>query len=206
MAIAQDAFYIPNDIATGLATGRYRRTGSVVRHAVGPNKGQILKHLQPIELKRAEQARGLEEKVLQFAQHHKKGIGIATIGVAVVGVGVWGYNKWKNREPKVLTEFRAVLKIYIDAIRNGDMDIEKINNLIKVMEILKENKKYEEISIQLSAEDIEVLVGHIYDYTVKLATDNAVDLSDSELNLNNGAIINLHTCLKVQKRIFEIAA
>lgn len=206
MAIAQDAFYIPNDIATGLATGRYRRIGSVVRHAVGPNKGQILKHLQPIELKRAEQARGLEEKVLQFAQHHKKGIGIATIGVAVVGVGVWGYNKWKNREPKVLTEFRAVLKIYIDAIRNGDMDIDKINNLIKVMEILKENKKYEEISIQLSAEDIEVLVGHIYDYTVKLATDNAVDLSDSELNLNNGAIINLHTCLKVQKRIFEIAA
>ena len=42
MAIAQDAFYIPNDIATGLATGQYRRIGSVVRYAVGSNKGQIL--------------------------------------------------------------------------------------------------------------------------------------------------------------------
>lgn len=56
MAIAQDAFFIPDDIATGLATGLYRRIGSVVRYAVGPNKGQIVKHLQPIDLKAAEQA------------------------------------------------------------------------------------------------------------------------------------------------------
>jgi uncharacterized membrane-anchored protein YitT (DUF2179 family) len=31
MAIAQDAFFIPNDIATGLVTGLYRRIGSVNR-------------------------------------------------------------------------------------------------------------------------------------------------------------------------------
>lgn len=72
MAIAQDAFYIPDDIATGLATGLYRRIGSVVRYAVGPNKGQIVKHLQPIDLKAAEQAQGLGAKALQFVQHHKK--------------------------------------------------------------------------------------------------------------------------------------
>ena len=30
MAIAQDAYFIPDDIATGLATGIYRRIGSVV--------------------------------------------------------------------------------------------------------------------------------------------------------------------------------
>ena len=47
MAIAQDTFFIPDDIATGLATGLYRRIGSVARRAVGPNKGQIVKHLQP---------------------------------------------------------------------------------------------------------------------------------------------------------------
>ena len=129
MAIAQDAFYIPDDIATGLATGLYRRIGSVVRYAVGPNKGQIVKHLQPIDLKAAEQAQGLGAKALQFVQHHKKEVGIAAIGAAVVGVGIWGYNKWKNHEPKVLTEFRAALKTYIDAIRNGNMDIDKINGL-----------------------------------------------------------------------------
>lgn len=206
MAIAQDAFYIPDDIATGLATGLYRRIGSVVRYAVGPNKGQIVKHLQPIDLKAAEQAQGLGAKALQFVQHHKKEVGIAAIGAAVVGVGIWGYNKWKNHEPKVLTEFRAALKTYIDAIRNGNMDIDKINALIEALEALKQHKDYDKISIQLSAEDLEVLVGRIYDYTIKLAADNAVDLSDDELNLNNGAIINLQSYLKAQKRIFEAAA
>ncbi len=206
MAIAQDAFYIPDDIATGLATGLYRRIGSVVRYAVGPNKGQIVKHLQPIDLKAAEQAQGLGAKALQFVQHHKKEVGIAAIGAAVVGVGIWGYNKWKNHEPKVLTEFRAALKTYIDAIRNGNMDIDKINGLMEALEALKQHKDYEKISIQLSAEDLEVLVGRIYDYTIKLAADNAVDLSDDELNLNNGAIINLQSYLKAQKRIFEAAA
>lgn len=206
MAIAQDAFYIPDDIATGLATGLYRRIGSVVRYALGPNKGQIVKHLQPIDLKAAEQAQGLGAKALQFVQHHKKEVGIAAIGAAVVGVGIWGYNKWKNHEPKVLTEFRAALKTYIDAIRNGNMDIDKINGLMEALEALKKHKDYEKISIQLSAEDLEVLVGRIYDYTIKLAADNAVDLSEDERNLNNGAIINLQSYLKAQKRIFEAAA
>ena len=59
---------------------------------------------------------------------------------------------------------------------------------------------------QLSAEDLEVLVSRIYDYTIKLAADNAVELSDDELDLNNGAIINLRSYLKAQKRIFEAAA
>lgn len=205
MAIAQDAFYIPDDIATGLATGLYRRIGSVVRYAVGPNKGQIVKHLQPINLKAAEQAQGLGAKALQFVQHHKKEVGIAAVGAAVIGAGIWGYNKWKNHEPKVLTEFRAALKTYIDAIRIGNMDIDKINSLMKALEALKKHKDYEKIRIQLSAEDLEVLVSRIYNYTIKLATDNAVKLSDDELNLNNSAIINLQSYLKAQKRIFEVA-
>ena len=206
MAIAQDAFYIPDDIATGLATGLYRRIGSVVRYAVGPNKGQIVKHLQPIDLKAVEQAQGLGTKVLQFVQHHKKEVSITAIGVAVIGAGIWGYYKLKNHEPKALTEFRAALKTYIDAIRIGSMDIDKINSLMKSLEALKKHKDYEKIKIQLSAEDLEVLVGRIYNYTIKLAADNAVELSNDELNLNNGAIINLESYLKAQKRIFEAAA
>ena len=88
MAIAQDAFYIPDDIATGLAIDLYRRIGSVVCYAVGPNKGQIVKHLQPINLKAAEQEQGLGEKALRFVQHHKKEVGIAAVGAAVVSAGI----------------------------------------------------------------------------------------------------------------------
>lgn len=206
MAIAQDAFYIPDDIATGLATGLYCRIGSVVRYAIGPNKGQIVKHLQPIDLKAAEQAQGVGAKALQFVQYHKKEVGICTACAAVIGLGIWGYNWWKNHEPKILTEFRSALKTYIDAIRNGNMDLDKINTLMKALEALKQHKDYEKICIQLTAEDLEVLVGRIYEYTIKLAQDNSVELSDEELRLNNGAIINLQSYLKAQKRIFEAVA
>lgn len=209
MTIAQDAFYIPDDIATGLLTGLYRRIGSVVRYANGPNKGQIVKHLQPIELNAVEQAQGVGTKALQLAKEHKKGAIIVAVG-ATVGVGVWIYNMVKNREPKVVTEFRSSLRVYIDAIRKGDMDVYKINNLMTALEKLKERKDYEKISIQLTADDLEALVDNIYKYTLKLAEDNKVDLTGEELRISNvkntGTIINLQNCLKVQKRIFEAAA
>lgn len=206
MAVAQDAFLIPEDIATGLATGLYRRIGSVVRYAKGPDKGQIVKHLKPIDLEKAEQAKGLVSKTVQIVKHHKKEIGIAVGVAAAAGLSTWAYKKWKNREPKVLKEFREVLRTYIDAIRNGNLNIEIINGLMEKLEALKEHKDYEKINVMLTAEELEVLVGHIHDYTIKLAKDNAVELSEDELNLNNGAIVNLQSYLKTQKRIFETVA
>ncbi|MBQ2255124.1 MAG: hypothetical protein II325_08230 [Clostridia bacterium] len=206
MAIVQDAFFIPDDIATGLATGIYRRIGSVVRYAVGPNKGQIVKHLKPIDLKAAEQAQGLGAKALQFVQQHKKGVTITVVCAAAIGAGWWGYTQWKNHEPKVLTDFRVALKKYVDAIRNGNMDIGKINALVIALEALKQHKHYDKISIQLTAEDLEVLVGRIYEYTVKLAEDNHVELDDTEKCLNKGVIIDLESYLKTQQRIIKVAA
>lgn len=209
MAIAQDAFYIPDDIATGLATGLYRRIGSVVRYAAGSNKGQIVKHLQPIDLKEAEQARGIGTKALQLVKQHKKGVGIAAAGTLVVSVGIWGYNKWKNHEPKVFTEFRAALRAYIEAVRTGDMSVEKIDNLMVALKELKNHKNYDKINIQLTTKELEVLVGRIYDYTIKLAKDNSVELTADELKAStqkNDAIINLENYLKTQRRIFEAVA
>ena len=208
MAIVQDVFFIPDDIATGLATGLYRRIGSVVRYATGPKKGRIVKHLDPVNLKAVEQAQGIGVKALQFVKQHKKGTIITVVSAAAVGTGLVIYNKVKNHEPKVLTEFRASLRNYIDAIRKGNMDIDKINDLMECLGALKEYKDYDKISIQLTTEELEVLVGHIYDYTVKLAEDNNVELSDEELLQKNtgDTIINLETYLKAQKRIFSVVS
>jgi len=209
MPVVQDAFFIPDDIATGLATGLYRRISSVVRYAVGPNKGQIVKHLKPIDLKAAEEAQSLGIKALQFVKQHKKGIIIAVVGATSVGTGVWVYNKVKNHEPKVVTEFRTALRVYIDAIREGNMDIQKIDNLMDALEELKKHRDYEKISIQLTTEDLEVLVGRIYEYTIKLAKDNDIELTEDELQTSaakdTGTIINLQNYLKAQKKIFEAA-
>jgi hypothetical protein len=149
-------------------------------------------------------------KALQFVKQHKKGTIIAVASAAAVGTGLWVYNKVKSMEPKVVTEFRAALKVYIDAIREGNMDIEKIDKLMAALEELKKHKDYEKISIQLTTEDLEVLVSRIYDYTIKLAKDNDVELTEDELRAsrakNTGTIINLQNYLKAQKRIFEEAA
>ena len=210
MPVVQDAFYIPDDIATGLATGLYRRIGSVVRYAVGPNKGQIVKHLKPIDLKVAEEAQGIGVKALQFVKEHKKGTIITVAAAAVVGTGAFVYSKVKNHEPKVVTEFRTALRVYIDAIREGNMDIDIINNTMDALEELKQHKNYEKISIQLATEDLEVLVGRVYEYTIKLAKDNDVELPEDELRASHaktvGTIINLQNYLKAQKRIFEATA
>lgn len=208
MAVVQDAFFIPDDIATGLATGLYRRIGSVVRYATGPNKGRIVKHLDPVNLKAVEQARGIGVKTLQFVKQHKKETIITVVSAAAIGTGLVIYNKIKNHEPKVLMKFRVALRAYIEAIRKGNMDIDKINDLMECLGALKEYKDYDKIRIQLTTEELEVLVGRIYDYTVKLAKDNDVELSDEDLlqKNNSDTIINLEMYLKAQKRIFSAVA
>ncbi len=161
-----------------------------------------------MNLKAAEQAQGIGVKALQFVKQHKKGTIITVVSTAAVGTGLVIYNKMKNREPKVLTKFRLSLRAYIEAIRKGNMDIDKINDLMGCLGALKEYKDYDKISIQLTTEELEVLVGRIYDYTVKLAKDNDVELSDEELlqKNNSDTIINLETYLKAQKRIFSAVA
>lgn len=163
-----------------------------------------------MNLKPAEQAQGIGVKALQFVNQHKKGTIITVVSATTVGTGLVIYNKVKKHEPKVLIEFRVSLRAYIEAIRKGNMDIDKINDLMECLSALKEYKDYDKISIQLTTEELEVIVGRIYDYTVKLAKDNDVELSDEDIDIiekNSGdTIVNLENYLNAQKRIFEKVA
>ena len=156
MAIVQEAFDIPDDILTGLATGLYRRIGSVIRYASGPQKGQIVKHLKPVDIKTAEEAMSIGEKALRFVKVHKKGALITIVATTTVSAGALIYNKVKNHEPKIVAEFREALRVYIDAVRDGNMDINKIDKLMAALDKLKSHKDYEKISIQLTTEELEV--------------------------------------------------
>lgn len=206
MPIVQDAYYIPDDIATGLITGIYARYGSIIRYATGPNRGQIVKHLVPVNVKAAEQAKSLGAKAIDFVVENRKAVGLAAVSVTIVGVGVWAYTEWKKHEPKALTEFRSALRGYIDAVRGGNVDIEKIDALLFALDALKAHKRFEKISIQLTAEELDVLVSRICEYTIKLAADNDVELTADELAMDDSTIINLQSYLNAQKRIFESAA
>lgn len=137
MAIVQDAYDLTDDILTKILTGEYRRVGSVIRYATGPNKGRIVKHLEPVHMEVSQQAQSLGTKAIQFAKNNKKAL-----------------------------------------------------------------------SIQLSTEELGILVNRIFEYTEKLAKDNSVDLTEDELDaqISDGTILNLQRYLKAQKRIFEITA
>lgn len=164
MAIVQEIFDIPEDIMIKLNIKEYRRIGGVVRYACGPKKGQIVKHLEPVNLKEALDVQGIGVKAIQFAKNNKKAIivGIGT-GIAVTVAGI--YNKLKNREPKVVIEFRKALKAYIDAIRKGMLEIEIIDNLRYCLDDIKNHKDYEKIRIQLYTEEIGILINIIHQCT-----------------------------------------
>lgn len=74
------------------------------------------------------------------------------------------------------------------------------------MEALKADKNYSKISIQLTSEELDVLVGRIYEYTMKLASDNEIEIAADDLEEEKDVIKNLQSYLKVQRRIFAEAA
>lgn len=206
MAVIQEAFDIPADIMTKLLTGEYRRIGGVVRYAVGPHKGQIVKHLKPVDMKAAEQAQGVSAQIMKFTKKNKKGliIGAAVAGAATVGSII--YHKVKNRELAGVAQFRAALRTYIDEIRKGNLELETIETLMAALDKLKAHKDYEQFKIELSTEDLDVLVSRIYDYTIRLAENNQVELTEQERSKTDNSIINLQNYLRTQKRIFEETA
>lgn len=108
------------------------------------------------------------------------------------------YFKIKYNEPEVVTQFRAELKVYIDSIKEGNLEISIISNLMNSLEELKRHKDFEKISIKLSAEDLDLFVNQIYKYTEKLANDNEIYLTDEErenIVTSNGGILNLERYL-----------
>lgn len=206
MAVVTELFDIPMDIMTKLATGEYRRIGGVVRVAIGPNKGRIVKHLEPVKMEQADQIQKVGSKIMQVAKNRKKELIIGALVTGAITVGGVVYHKIKSIEPEVVQNYHAALRDYIDDVRSGKLSMESINRLMDSLEELKQNKNYEKIKIELTTEELNVLVNRIYEYTIKLAKDNSVDLADDELSSSDNIFLNLQKYLLAQKHIFELAA
>lgn len=206
MAVVTESFDIPMDIMTKLATGEYRRIGGVVRVAIGPNKGRIVKHLEPVKMEQADQIQKVGSKIMQVAKNRKKELIIGALVTGTITVSGVVYHKIKSRQPEVVQNYHAALRDYIDDVRSGKLSMESINCLMDSLEELKQNNNYEKIKIELTTEELSVLVNRIYEYTIKLAKDNSVDLADDELSSSDNILLNLQKYLLAQKHIFELAA
>ena len=206
MAIIQDAFDIPADIMEKLFSGEYRRIGSVIRIAEGPNKGQIVKHLDPVDLIRQDNTSiSMGAKISYALKKHKKVLIIVGVG-GVIYVIYSILSKVKTHEPAVVTRFKAELRAYIAEIKTGNLTLTTINTLMAALDDLKSHKDFEKIEIRLSTEELGILISWIYNYTIHLAEINMVTLTDEEHICSGNAIVDLQHYLKTQKRIFESAA
>lgn len=208
MAIVQESFDIPTDIMEKITTGEYKRVGGVVRYAVGSRKGQIVKHLKPINKSIAKQSKSLGVKARQYVENNKKAFILlgASTGIALAGSGI--YYKIKNHEPRVIVDFRLSLRSYLDAIWKGNLNLDEINNLMDSLETMKTHKNYVQFNFRLSSGDLSILVNMIHEYTAKLAQDNSVEIKSealSTMHSSDNAIIYLKQYLEAQKHIFEKA-
>jgi hypothetical protein len=207
MGIVQDAYDISDEISMKLLTGEYIRIGSVIRHNIGRHKGQIVKHLEPVNLNE-NKTRGMGAHIFQFAINNKTLIksGLEIAGVICIGI----YNKVKkNQEPDVVVKFRVALKVYLNAVRDGSLTMEIITDLMARLDKLKMHSDFEKIKIVLSADELDVFVNRMFEYTKKLAEDNAIKLTSLEKETpsqSENTISNLHRYLEAQKRIFELAS
>ena len=76
---------------------------------------------------------------------------------------------------------------------------------MSALDELKQHRDYEKFRIALSTEELDVLVNRIYDYTIQLAKNNEIELTEKERTHTSNSIINLRNYLEIQRRIFEEA-
>lgn len=208
MPIVRVEFDVPLDIMAGIKAGRYRQIGGVVRYAVGPKRGQIVKLLEPI----AETTQGNAARALQLASNYvATPVGAVVVGISIgVVISVAVSHVYHERKMQLVEKsFRADLDAYLTALRNGNLEIAQIDNLMASLDKLKRNPYFEKSGVNLSLAQLDAIVTVIHDYTTKLAANNSFDLTatkNERVKDYGTVIINLQQYLQTQKQIFESAA
>ncbi|HRX93798.1 MAG TPA: hypothetical protein P5158_06780 [Chitinophagaceae bacterium] len=207
--IIQPAFEISEEAFAGLVSGELIRYGGVIYR----KSGGIFEHLKDVSL--PEQSSGILEKVVNAVKKPKN---IVLIGLGVVIMGGIVYFTGKNRKrkaidvsemPTCVENYNNALCDYLEAIHNSALNLDTINTLILALDDIKENFDSSRINIDFSAEQFDMLVNLVFDYTQKLAEANSIKYNEQKepvLAFADNAVIGLRRYLEVQKQIFENAA
>jgi hypothetical protein len=215
--IVQPRLYVPPEILTGLASGELMRIGSVVRNTAG----HIVKHLDevpnlPVQQETARRA-ALSLKHLGRLLDLKDPriiAGAIVISTAAAG-GVLYFVTRKQKDPagselsQRVKDYTASLTAYVEAVRDGTLDVGIINRLISDLDAVKDQSEDGRIVLDFSADQAADLVNLIVTYTQELAQANAVDLNELQERLpapGGASIVDLRRHLEAQRHIFGEAA
>lgn len=206
------AFEIPLDIAEGIASGKYRQFGGIVRDGAG----HIVKHLKPVELvENASQAKRLAQQAIDLAKKNPKAaIGAAAVaGVAVVGGAAYGVvkkikgKKEREEHEAKIAVFNAAFNEYIACLGEESLSLEKIDALEASIDALADTEKG--FTVEIEGEQFKTLVKSVSDYTSRLAKANGMKTANPIFQLFEKKpqdLSALRECLATQREILELAA
>lgn len=206
--IIQPNLYVPPEIEAGLASGHLFRTGGVVRDRTG----NIIKHLKEDPSPSSNQ--GAVGRVPVNLKRPWAIITVTALSAAAVGAVALIASKRKQtgddpKMPEYIENYNASLHAYLEAVREGSLDVGIIIQLISDLDTVKAYSDNGGITIDFSTEESETLVNLVVDYTRKLAEVNSVELNELQRRApasENDAVVDLRRHLEVQRQIFTRAA
>ncbi|GGI12589.1 hypothetical protein [Gottfriedia solisilvae] len=200
MRVFQDTYIIEDDVASKCETGELSRSGGVIRHNTGKQKGQIAKMYDPvnsIEIKPG----ALAVKALRLAWNHRDTVWAGTkLSITLA--------KIKKHKHDICNKLKKSLKIYRNALENDSLTLGIVEEFMKRLDDFKTLPNFEKINI-FSFEEINLLLNCSFEYTKLLAANNSIELTIIEKDihsLSDNPVIKLQSYLRTQKRIFELAS
>lgn len=104
--------------------------------------------------------------------------------------------------PKFVVDFNEAFTEYVNSIRKGNVNEEKIEKVMIALEELKMNQENGNINITFSIENTNMLLSMVSNYTIKFAEANSSEIPEADIDKEN-EINSLQHFLKIQKQIFE---
>ena len=199
--VIQPSIEIPDKYLQGLMTGKYIRQGSVIRN----QQGEFVKFLKEVS-----NNDDIPNTAISSYKLKNSLIGIGVIvGVSTLALGVYtAYQKYrkkkqdKNQQNVISNGFNTSLNNYINAIKEGNLSLDLLEDFIWNINFIKKNSENKEIEITISIQQLEELVNLIYSYTIKLAEINNIDYTSIKKNRQN-SLSNIIYYLDFQKEIFK---
>ena len=166
---------------------------------------RVAKHIPAV----ADAAKEGASKAIDFIRVHQKGT-IIVGGVLIAGgaiAGTVGYVAHRKQR-KLDRQFGLALQEYLDAARNGTLDIDILNTLINSIEAIEKNNPKKAINLNISAAKFSDLINCIFDFTKRLAEAN--NINTRSINrpkyFQKKTSDDLKYYLNMQKQIFEQVA